>query len=62
MVDGRFAPVPVDGLLEGRVVGLEALPPVDGRETLLPPDGRLTLEPVIGLRLEALRELEEELR
>jgi hypothetical protein len=66
MVDGRFAPAPVVGLLAGKVVGREALLPVDGRETLLPVDGRvdgrLTLEPVMGLRLEELRELEEELR
>jgi hypothetical protein len=54
------------GLLAGKVVGRETLLPVDGRETLLPVDGRvdgrLTLEPVMGLRLEELRELEEELR
>jgi hypothetical protein len=71
MVDGRFAPAPVVGLLAGKVVGREARVPVDGRETLLPEegrvDGRLTLEPVMGLRLEELREeelreLEEELR
>jgi hypothetical protein len=66
MVDGRFAPAPVVGLLAGKVVGREALLPVDGRETLLPVDGRvdgrLTLEPVMGLRLEELRELEEGLR
>ena len=64
MVDGRFAPAPVVGLLAGKVVGREARVPVDGRETLLPEegrvDGRLTLEPVMGLRLEELRE--EELR
>jgi hypothetical protein len=75
LVDGRFAPAPVVGLLAGKVVGREALPPVDGREALLPvdgreaplpvdgrEDGRLTLEPVMGLRLEEPRELEEELR
>jgi hypothetical protein len=66
LVDGRFAPAPVVGLLAGKVVGREALPPVDGREALLPVDGRvegrLALEPVMGLRLEELRELEEELR
>ena len=67
MVDGRFAPAPVVGLLAGKVVGREAVLPVDGREALLPVDGRLTLEPVMGLRLEELREeelreLEEELR
>jgi hypothetical protein len=66
LVDGRFAPAPVVGLLAGKVVGREALPPVDGREAPLPvdgrEDGRLTLEPVMGLRLEELRELEGELR
>jgi hypothetical protein len=66
LVDGRFAPVPVAGLLAGKVVGRETPLPVDGRVAPLPVDGRvdgrLTLEPVMGLRLEEVRELEEELR
>jgi hypothetical protein len=65
-VEGRFAPAPVVGRLAGKVVGRVTLPPVDGREAPLPVDGRvdgrLTLEPVMGLRPDELRELEEELR
>jgi hypothetical protein len=53
-------------MLAGKVVGRETPLPVDGRVAPLPVDGRvdgrLTLEPVMGLRLEEVRELEEELR